>query len=367
LLQKRTNLLLLDHGNGAFGPKFGVSGPFSDDIGRCLDHNVTTESNFTNGEKHMFSKKSAVAAAVLLASVAAQAQVSVYGNVDASFGRFEAAVANADGDTKVQSGVHTGSFIGFKGQEDLGGGLKAFFVLESEIGLDTGAAGADAAFWGRTSELGLAGDFGTIKLGNSRSLGFLANAAYNPFPVTGLMNTSERLNTFGNYDNAITYMSPNLSGFTAAVQAGLHEGVTAGAKNDIGLALNYNAGPLAIGFNYADENDGTEDRWQLGASYDFAVAKGFLQFGQNDEEGASEKEKFFQVGVSIPVTAQGTILASYGQIKFADDRESLLSLVYDHALSKRTSAYVGLQNQRIKEAGNSESGNSFAVGIKHSF
>lgn len=316
----------------------------------------------------MFSKKSAVAAAVLLASVAAQAQVSVYGNVDAFFGRFEEATANADATTKVESGVLTGSFIGFKGQEDLGGGLKAFFVLESEIGLDKGTGGSgDAGFWGRTSELGLAGDFGTIKLGNSRSLGFLANAAYNPFPVTGLMNTSERLNGFGNYTDAITYMSPNLSGFTAAVQAGLHESQADGSKNKIGLALNYNAGPLAVGFNYADENNGNTDRWQLGASYDFAVVKGFVQFGQNDTEGAADKNKFFQVGASIPVTAQGTVLASYGQSKTGDNRESLLSLVYDHALSKRTSAYVGLQNERVKVAGDSESGNSFGVGIKHAF
>lgn len=311
----------------------------------------------------MFSKKSAVAAAVLLASVAAQAQVSVYGTVDAFFGRIEAPVANADATTNVESGVHTGSFIGFKGQEDLGGGLKAFFALESDIGLDTGAQVDN--FWGRTSELGLAGDFGTIKLGNSRSLGFLANAAYNPFPVTGLMGTSENLNGFGNKINAITYMSPNLSGFTAAVQAGLSE--NDGTKNDLGLALNYNAGPLAVGFNYADEQDGNVDRWQLGASYDFAVLKGFVQFGQNDEEGASEKEKFFQVGVSVPVSAQGTVLASYSQMKFDADRESQLSVVYDHALSKRTSAYVGLKNVRVKESGQSESGNSFGVGIKHAF
>lgn len=311
----------------------------------------------------MFSKKSAVAAAVLLASVAAQAQVSVYGNVDAFFGRVETPVANADATTNVESGVHTGSFIGFKGQEDLGGGLKAFFALESDIGLDTGTDADN--FWGRTSELGLAGDFGTIKLGNSRSLGFLANAAYNPFPVTGLMGTSETLNPFGNKRNAITYTSPNLSGFTAAVQAGLSE--QDGTKNDFGLALNYNAGPLAVGFNYADEADGELDRWQLGASYDFAVAKAFVQYGQNEFDGVDEKSKFFQFGVSVPVSAQGTVLASYSQAKFDADRISQLSVVYDHALSKRTSAYVGLRNQRVKESGDSESGNTFGVGIKHAF
>ncbi len=309
----------------------------------------------------MFSKKSAVAAAVLLASVAAQAQVTVYGNVDAFFGRIEFP-GDASATTNVESGVHTGSFIGFKGQEDLGGGLKAFFALESDIGLDTGAAADN--FWGRTSELGLTGDFGTIKLGNSRSLGFLANAAYNPFPVTGLMNSSELLNGFGNYTNAVTYTSPNLSGFTVAVQAGLSE--VDGIKNNIGLAANYNAGPLAIGFNYADEADGLVDRWQLGASYDFAVAKAFFQYGQNKFDGVSEKEKFFQIGVTVPVSAQGTILASYGNLKFDGFKVTDLSVVYDHALSKRTSAYVGVKNLRDNDS-DPKNGTSFGVGIKHSF
>lgn len=345
----------------------------------------------------MFSKKSAVAAAVLLASVAAQAQVTVYGNVDAFFGRIEAPVANADATTNVESGVHTGSFIGFKGQEDLGGGLKAFFALESDIGLDEGTQADN--FWGRTSELGLAGDFGTIKLGNSRSLGFLANAAYNPFPVTGWMNTSENLNGFGNYTNAVTYTSPNLSGFTAAAQVGMSEQDQ--IDNAFGLSVNYNAGPLAVGFNYSTEQVGfiaaldsigvsdadiialinelgldediaaDYDRWQLGASYDFGVAKAFGQYGQNKikVDGGSTKTKFYQLGVSVPVSTQGTVLASYANLKSSDFDVSVrnFSLVYDHALSKRTNAYVGLNNVRVKVAGESESGNTFGVGIKHAF
>lgn len=316
----------------------------------------------------MFSKKSAVAAAVLLASVAAQAQVSVYGNVDAFFGRLDFPGQDS-ATTNVESGVLTGSFIGFKGQEDLGGGLKAFFVLESDIGLDKGNVADN--FWGRTSELGLAGDFGTIKLGNSRSLRFLSNAAYNPFPVTGLMNTSEFLDAYTsvgilgqNQTDAITYTSPNLSGFTAAVQLGMSE--VDGIKNDTALALNYGAGPLAVGFNYSNELDSELARWQLGASYDFGVAKAFFQYGQNKFDGFDEKQKLFQFGVTVPVSAQGTILASYGNSKIDGWKVTDLSLAYDHALSKRTSAYVGIKNVRDNDA-DPKNGTSFGVGIKHSF
>lgn len=335
-------------------------------------------------------KKTLIAAAALLAGVAAQAQVNVYGNVDLSFGSFEEFndAGGTDSIAKVESGVHTGSFIGFKGQEDLGGGLKAFFVLESDIGADEGATADN--FWARTSELGLAGDFGTVKLGNSRTLGFLANAAYNPFPVTGLMNTSQITNGYGNYANSITYTSPNLSGFTVAAQAAMSE--VDGVDNAFALALNYAAGPLAVGFNYSTEQNTTTavedflgldagdlgpvgiadvDRWTLGASYDFGAAKLFGQYGQNKFEfnGDDAKTKAFQLGVTVPVSAQGTILASFAQNKIDDTDFKVrdFSVAYDHALSKRTSAYVGLKSLRFSAPGGSETLNNVAVGVKHAF
>jgi len=311
-------------------------------------------------------KKTVIAAAALFAGVAAQAQVNVYGNVDLSFGSFEnldLETGESDSVAKVESGVHTGSFLGFKGSEDLGGGLKAFFVLESDIGADVGAS--DTKFWERTSELGLAGDFGTIKLGNSRSLGFLANAAYNPFPVTGMMNTSQYVNGHGNYDNAITYMSPNFSGFTVAAQYGASE--VDGVDSDFGISLNYGAGPLAVGFTYSTEVDGSLDRWQIGGSYDFGAAKLFGQIGQNEFDGVDDSSKVFQFGVTVPVSAQGTILASFAQNKFGDVKTRDFSALYDHALSKRTSAYAGLKSVRFSADGESETLNNFAVGIKHSF
>ena len=100
--------------------------------------------------------------------------------------------------TAVESGSLRESFIGFKGQEDLGGGLKAFFVLESAIGLDDGTAGNGSSFWGRTSVVGLSGDFGTVALGNARNLMFLANDAFNPFRAdSALFSTSSYAFTSG--------------------------------------------------------------------------------------------------------------------------------------------------------------------------
>ncbi len=326
----------------------------------------------------MFSKKIVVAAALLAAS-AAQAQVTLYGNLDVSFGRFETPFA--DSLTQVESGVLNESYIGFKGQEDLGGGLKAFFQLESTIGVDTGTSGGDNGFWSRTSIVGLTGDFGTATLGNARTLNFLANQAYNPFGATGRMSTSTALFqgpvlgvlpvADSNFINSVTYTSPNLSGFTAAVQVGLSENDGAGTDDDaFGAQLNYAAGPLAIGFTYEDAEEsiftGTT-RWQFGASYDFGAAKLYGQVGKAEYDAIDEDYKFFQIGAGLPISNAGNVLVSYGQGKLDDLKARQLSLAYDHSLSKRTGAYVGLIHQNLDTGADDDSGNSVFVGVRHSF
>lgn len=329
----------------------------------------------------MFSKKTAVAAAALLAAFAAQAQVTLYGNVDLSVGRFE--LPFGDDTTAVESGIMKESFLGFRGEEDLGAGLKAYFQLETAIGADTGLA--DGPFWGRTSVIGLAGSFGTVTLGNARTLNFLANQAYNPFDATGLFSTSSNLfestavftggTTLAvansNFANSITYTSPNMSGFTAAVQLGLSENDTDGTDDDaFGLQLNYAAGPLSVGFTYEDAEESVfvgTTRWQLGASYDFGGAKLYGQVGKAEADGSSEDYKFYQIGAGVPVSAAGNVLVSYGQGKIADLKGRQLSLAYDHSLSKRTGAYVGLVHLNADDGTDDDSGNSFVAGIRHSF
>lgn len=334
----------------------------------------------------MFSKKTAVAAAALLAAFAAQAQsqVSIYGNLDVAVGRFDAP-NNDKAVTAVESGVLRESYIGFKGQEDLGGGLKAFFALESSIGVDTGSS-TTGQFWDRTSIVGLSGDFGAVALGNNRTLNFLANQAYNPFGATGLFSTSNVLFGAGaavlgnvqvggivenNFINSITYTSPNLSGFTAAVQVGLSENNNTGTDdNAFGVQLNYAAGPLAVGATYEDAQESAfasnSKRWQLGASYDFGAVKLFGQYGQDKFNNDDESYKFWQIGAGIPVSSAGTVLTSYAQGKYDSEKIRQFSLAYDHALSKRTGAYVGIVNLRDNQA-DPKSGTSFVVGARHAF
>lgn len=345
----------------------------------------------------------ALAALALAASGAfAQSSVKVYGLLDAGFGSIKPAYdpANKPATPTVNSGLMTTSFIGFSGVEDLGGGLKAEFALESFLGLDDGSNVTNNAgnFWGRASWVGLSGSFGRVAIGQYDNPLFTFGYTYNPFgssmtfsptmrQYAYLGQTGTTLNTRKSgvgfdtgWVNSLTYETPNLSGFTGVVQYAFKESTTSGDGNSWALGGFYNAGPLSIGAVYVNADTGapagawTDDErvFALGASFDFGMAKAFFQYTSTKEDvagSADPKDTIWQLGVSVPVSSAGTVMASYGQLKNkVDGSESItdkvLSLAYDHALSKRTDVYVAYMNNKQTDL---KTGNSFAVGIRHNF
>jgi predicted porin len=362
----------------------------------------------------MFAKKNLVAAAALMALVgAAQADVKVYGSVEASFGSYEGAHVKGTKErtTEVSSGNMMTSFIGFAGSEDLGGGLKAEFALESFLGLDTGSNITNNAgqFWGRGSNVALSGGFGKIALGQYDNPLFTSGYTYNPFGSSMAFSpTMRHLNYIGQttstgaagiagagvgfdtgWINSITYETPNLSGFTFVGQASLKESNAANFRNSYAVAATYAAGPFGATLTYAKSGfttagstapanafNGDEKTVNLGASYDFGALKLFGQYTDIKEDTnttaltAENTDRIYQVGVSIPVTEKGSILASYGELKHeiaatgAEAKDRVFSLGYDHFLSKRTDVYAVFSNNGQTGL---ESGQTFAVGIKHAF
>ena len=364
----------------------------------------------------MFAKKNLVAAAALLALVgAAQAQSSVklYGYLEADFGSYKSA-GGGKSTTKVQSGDMMTSFIGFSGVEDLGGGLKAEFMLESFVGGDTGANVPNQVgqFWSRASWVGLSGGFGKVILGQYDNALFTSGLLYNPFGSSMTFSPTMRhfydlgsttVSSPGTYAlsqgdtgwaNSITYETPVIAGFAASLQflAKEPKATDTGTSNSYTASVSYNNGPFSAMAVYVDGGKSgtvatTSSNVDLlpvfknfraanfGASYDFGVVKAFGQYTQfkyyaNGLFNADvDKAKVWQLGVSIPVTAAGSVLASYGQSKYQvvndDDYSSkILSLGYDHALSKRTSVFAAYTNEKITDE---KSGRAIAVGVKHSF
>ncbi len=355
----------------------------------------------------MFAKKIVAAAALLAVAVAAQAGVNVYGTVDLAVGSFK--IPGQKAVTEVRSGSMMTSFLGFSGSEDLGGGLKAEFALETFLAADTGGTLTNNSngFWGRASNIALSGGFGKVAIGQYDNPLFTYGYTYNPFGSSmtfsptmrhyyglGNGNNVTRIGaTYGpagsaayhadtGWVNSVTYETPNMGGFAAVLQWSAKESSAAGAKDSFTIGASYNAGPLSIAAAYASVGVGTAVTFPapvgattaygpeqkvgtIGASYDFGVAKAFAQYTSVDNDVTAD-DTIFQLGVSVPVTAQGSIMASYGQDKIKNNggKDTIFSLGYDHTLSKRTDVYIALTNEKVTSV---KGATSAAVGIKHNF
>ena len=312
-------------------------------------------------------KKSLIALAVLAASGAAMAQSSVtlYGVVDTG-------LTYSKGEESVYGMTHVGgnvnSRLGFRGVEDLGNGLKATFNLEAGMGVDDGNNYMDKDSNGmafrRTSTVGLAGNFGEVRLGRMLTSSYLAVSRYDAFGDTGIGASLAWNGTETGYaprtENAISYTSPNFSGFKFGAEYGFGEKKDARDSRYIGVGATYDNGPLSLGLGFDRINNVGyvaanppapaelgEDltTWQLGGAYNFGVAKLLAFYKQTKYKdvlvGDSEKLKTFGLGVSAPVGAAGEVRASYNNYKISDDngKADQLSLGYVHNLSKRTALY----------------------------
>jgi predicted porin len=363
----------------------------------------------------MFAKKNLVAAAALLAVAGvAHADVKLYGMVDMTVGSFEGAHTKGASSrvTRVDSGDMMTSFIGLAGSEDLGNGLKAEFALESFLAADNGAYVPNNAgqFWGRTSNVALSGGFGKLAIGQYDNPLFTSGYTYNPFGSSMAFSpTMRHLNYIGQtgiahagvgfdtgWINSLTYESPNFSGFSFVGQAALKETTSAtnpDAKNSYAIAGTYGAGPFAAtltfvkgGYTPAGTAAGLTPSYtaddkvtDLGISYDFGVLKAFGQGTYIKKKGDAasgtfvdldEKDKIYQLGVSVPVTDKAAVLASFGQLKHTvagvdgSTKNDVFSVGIDYNLSKRTDVYAVFSNERQT---NLVSGQTYAVGIRHNF
>ena len=307
-------------------------------------------------------KKSLIALAVLAASGAAMAQSSVtlYGVVDTGITYVNGA-ENLYGMTHV--GGNTNSRLGFRGVEDLGNGLKATFNLESGLSADDGGnyMNESGLTFNRTSTVGLAGSFGEVRLGRMMTSSYLAVSRFDAFGDTGV--GASRAWSVGyptRASNAVSYTSANFSGFKFGAEYGFGEQEKARDGRYMGVALNYDNGPLSASLGLDRQNnvglsvfgqpavDTDLTSWQLGGSYNFGVAKLLSFYKQSKYKviGGSDnvKLKTFNVGLTAPVGAAGEVRAAYNHYRssitgLSSLKANQVSLGYVHNLSNRTALY----------------------------
>jgi predicted porin len=334
-------------------------------------------------------KKSLIALAVMAASGAALAQssVQVYGIVDAWVGSERSQVDTGNGlqgvrQTLLGSGGISGSRFGFKGTEDLGGGLKANFLLEQGFEVDTGKAAETGKQFSRQAYVGFSGGFGEVKLGKIWTayddISGATNSAFDSaFSATAQVFVSGGYNA--NPNNGLYYATPSFGGFSVALSYALGEDKSnvKSASKVWAAHVKYEEGPIFAGLAYQREDDGVPGNsaikfTRLNGSYDFGMAKALASYGRVAVGNVKTNE--YHLGVDVPLGGNLVLSGGYAYSKTKVAGAVLgkldgvgIALGYD--LSKRTMAYAGVNNSKGKDGAGQTIGkyNLYAVGVKHTF
>jgi len=355
------------------------------------------------------------------ANAQAQTNVTIYGVIDAGLTYTSKVGPKNDSRISLDSGDMATSRIGFRGTEDLGGGLKAVFQLENGFNADDGSLATASTLFDRKAVVGLSGSFGTVTIG--RQTDYLDDIGSKYTSVQTFGSNGIKAGHFNNLDrvggvranNSIRYDSANLSGFTGSLFYGFGEvaGQTS-AGQSFGLAGNYANGPFGVGLGYfqtklaadalpSKAGDTDLKTFTLGASYQAGPAKIYGAWSQTKRPLASAlaatglvnittatKANIFDLGVDYSVTGNLHLLASviYDRADISrkttgptKGKTTQLNLGVDYFLSKRTDVYALYTNQRANDVNNpgvinaaysnapadDSSQNVLRVGLRHKF
>jgi predicted porin len=355
----------------------------------------------------MQKKIIALAVAGLVSGAAfAQTNVTLYGRADLGY------VYSKSKDNKFHgieqgNGIGSGgSRIGFMGEENLGGGLKAIFKFEWGTPADdnfdenaTSGSDKNRILSARYSYVGLAGDFGQVTLGRNGTPSDLYMGATTPWGIIGLEPMNQFRGKLGpdaagqasgivdgtRWDNSIAYASPKFAGLDLmGIYSFGEKNTKASDAGKLGLGARYANGPVYVSAVYQrqaeDKNSATpilgSKGWALGGSYDFKVVKVYANYFRVKEDDSGEKDTTYSLGVGVPVSSAGTVVAEYARLKQGDESTKAYSVGYRHNLSKRTSLYTYVSHFNNDEGMNGgwqakgvpgEKQTNFTAGISHYF
>ena len=304
----------------------------------------------------MHKKVIAIAiAGAMAAPLAAQAgEAAIYGKMHVSvdvFDNDDTGAGNEDSSTGVSS---NSSRIGFKGSEDLGGGMKAVWQVENDAKLTE-----DSGEWAsRNSYAGLSGGFGTVLIGNHDTplkdirVDFFGDTIGDNRAVLGLEEKVDMRT-----GNTIAYVSPSMNGleFIGAYVTDTDKGTEDNNDNDaFSASLTYDAGPLSLGGAYQTVSEAASDEdvdtWRITAGYEMgAVEVGALwQSNANEGHNDGKDRDFWSIGAAFGM-GNNTLKAQYAVADEHDDYATVSgdetgatkwAIGLDHKMSKKTKLYA---------------------------
>lgn len=308
----------------------------------------------------------AALAALAAGPALAQSDVTVYGRVNLTV---ESQDANG---VKTQVMNDNSSRLGFKGSEDLGDGLRAGFQLEHGFSADTGQPAT--AFWGRQSEVNVSGKFGMVRLGNFRSEAYYAIAESVSLHNHNTGTSADGLYAeLGSKTNKVAWRLPEFAkGLSIEAAATASEGVL-GAVHTYDVAVDYNAGPMHVGFGYQKGGSSTVSATQYAISGLYRMGEFiFGGYWQRDENafGPGTRDNFR--GSVAYITGPHEFHLNGGKASeysnLANSGAAQMTAAYNYNLSKRTKLY-GYYTQVNAEAATPylKDFSSLALGMRHNF
>lgn len=352
-------------------------------------------NNYFRKEKTMKKTLLALATMSVFTGVAHAEDVTLYGVIDEAY-RFSTH-ANSSGNSlnQITDGMQQGSRLGFKGSEDLGGGLKAIFQLEAGFSTSNGQSLQGNRLFGRNATVGLSDNqWGTLTVGRQNNLGYdfaINTDVYGVANNVAIAGYQSYLTGF-RWDNSLKYTN-KFSGVNVGAQysSGNHAG-DASQGSAYALAAGYTTGPFSVQSVFQRTND-TKDAIPgslpgqdqslagIGATYDFGGPKVFGQYVYNKFNQSNQRNDIFTLGGSYPLTPRVTLKAAYtydNQRNYNAGHRNTASALASYAFSKRTDVYTEVDYNKFSggysnaayvwnanDVPNSSVG--FSLGLRHTF
>lgn len=314
-------------------------------------------------------KKTLIALATMsaLTGVAqADSNVTIYGVVDGAVRTANHQTADGGRLSSVDNGLLQGSRLGFKGQEDLGNGLKAVFQLESGFNINNGTQDQNGGAFSRIATVGLSdATYGTLTIGRQNSLAYdtiLATDVYHSDASNTVLAGYQAQLTGMRWDNSVKYTN-NFNNFNVGLQysAGNEAGNTS-RNSGYGVNAGYTASNWGVQGVYQvarDTNDGTlgsfvgqkQNFWALGGNV--AVAEKTTVFGQyahNKFDVTNQTNQIYTLGVNQKLAGNWSVkgAATYDkQANVAEGNRKTVSAVLDYSFSKRTDLYAAVDYNKL--------------------
>ena len=345
----------------------------------------------------------ALAALAVVSAASAQSSVTIFGVVDATV-----AIGNGDTSNKTQltNSGYNSSRLGFRGVEDLGGGLKAKFWLEAGVMNDNGAGaatntnnqgtggalagmnGSQGLTFNRSSWVSVEGSMGELRLGRDYTPQFWSFTVFDPFGTNGVGTTQALNSSAGGFtvvraSNSIGWKSPSYSGFGIWAQTYFGENASNAASqagDGSAIRVSYDQGPLSVAVAFAKTTTGAGTDVQttnFAGSYNMGVAQ-LMAFRNKDANTGAKDVTGYTIGALVPVKPAGTVRVSFSNSDNGNGAKTdKFALGYVHDMSKRTALYgtfASLSNsggaaQALNGAATPANGSStgFDIGVRHAF